>query len=126
MDAGKTWEQMDSGFYGSFFGVVYDPVNERVTAFGLAGALYQSRDFGLTWSAVNSPVKSSLAGGTVTADGNTVLVGPGGMALTIDGADSSLRQQVQADRMNHSSIVHLGENLYILVGAGGVKRAQIK
>jgi photosystem II stability/assembly factor-like uncharacterized protein len=126
MDAGVTWEQMDSGFYGSFFGVVFDPVNERVTAFGLAGALYQSRDFGLTWSAVNSPVKSSLAGGTVTSDGNTVLVGPGGMVLIIDGADSSLRQQVQADRMNHSSITHLGDDLYILVGAGGVKRAQIK
>jgi photosystem II stability/assembly factor-like uncharacterized protein len=126
MDTGKTWEQMDSGFYGSFFGVVYDPVNERVTAFGLAGALYQSPDFGLTWSAVMSPVKSSLAGGTVTGDGNTVLVGPGGMVLIIDDADSSLRQQVQADRMNHSSITHLGEDLYILVGAGGVKRAQIK
>ena len=62
----------------------------------------------------------------MTGDGNTVLVGPGGMVLIIDGADSSLRQQVQADRMNHSSIVHLGEDLYILVGAGGVKRAQIK
>ena len=126
MDKGATWEQMDSGFYGTFFGVVYDPVNALVTAFGLAGALYQSRDFGQSWSALKSPIESSLAGGTVTGDGDTVLVGPGGLVLVISGADSSLQTHVQADRMNQSSILYLEGNTYIVVGAGGVKLAQIK
>jgi photosystem II stability/assembly factor-like uncharacterized protein len=125
MDTGKAWEQIDSGFYGSFFGVVYDPLNKVTTAFGLAGALYQSRDFGLSWAPLNSPVKGSLAGGTVTAQGNTVLVGPGGQVLVIDGANSSQQQHLEADRMNQSAIVHLGENTYIVAGAGGVKRVQI-
>jgi photosystem II stability/assembly factor-like uncharacterized protein len=125
-DVGKTWAQIDSGFYGSFFGSVYDPVNNLVTAFGLAGALYQSRDFGLTWNKLDGGVQGSLAGGTVTAQGNTVLVGPGGLVLIMNGADASVQQHAESDRMNHSAVLHLAENDYILVGAGGVKRAKIK
>jgi len=125
MDTGETWEQMDSGFYGSFFGVVYDPLNTVVTAFGLAGALYQSQDFGLTWNKIPGKIQGSLAGGTVTAQGNTVLVGPGGLVLVIHGKDSTLQQQAEPDRMNHSSLLHLEANDFIVVGAGGVKRVQI-
>ena len=126
MDRGDTWEQMDSGYYGSFFGVVYDPTNELVTAFGLAGALYQSHDFGQTWNALRSPVGGSLAGATVTTDGDTILVGPGGQVLIVDGTDSSFERHVQADRMNYSGIAQVATDTYILVGGGGVKQAQIK
>ena len=125
MDTGETWEQMDSGFYGSFFGVVYDPLNTVTTAFGLAGALYQSQDFGRSWKKMPGKIQGSLAGGTVTAQGNTVLVGPGGLVLIIDGGNSTVRQQVESDRMNHSSLLQLEGGDFIVVGAGGVKRVQI-
>jgi len=70
-------------------------------------------------------IKGSLAGGTVTAQGNTVLVGPGGLVLIIDGGNSTVRQQVESDRMNHSSLLQLEAGDFIVVGAGGVKRVQI-
>ena len=125
MDTGETWEQMDSGFYGSFFGVVHDPLNAVTTAFGLAGALYQSQDFGGSWKKVPGKIQGSLAGGTVTAQGNTVLVGPGGLVLIIDGGNSTVQQRLESDRMNHSSLLQLETGEFIMVGAGGAKRVQI-
>jgi hypothetical protein len=125
MDAGETWEQIDAGYYGSFFGIVYDPANALLTAFGLGSALYQSSDMGLTWHALNSPIEATYAGGTVTEDGNTVLVGPAGVVVVIDGADSSFQLHPQANRKNHSTVLSLGSGSYVLVGAGGANKVQI-
>jgi len=125
MDAGQTWEQLDAGYYGSFFGITYDPTNELLIAFGLGSALYQSSDFGLTWQSMSSPIDATFAGGTVTEDGNTVLVGPAGVVLVIDGADSSMQPYPQASRRNHSTVLSLGDGEYVLVGAGGANRVKL-
>lgn len=126
LDSGTTWEQMDVGYYGTFFGVTFDPVNDVLRVFGLGGALYQSPDKGLTWEAVESPVPATFAGGSVTPDGNTVLVGPGGMLFLIDGATGFISAHPQPGRQNFSSALALGSGDFILVGQGGPYRVQVE
>jgi len=123
MNAGASWEQLDSGHYGSYFGIVHDEINGLTTAFGLGGAIFQSPDFGSSWTQLDSHLTSALAGGAVTADGKTVLVGVGGLMLTIDGSD--LTTYPQSDRKSLSTVLPLGEDNYILAGVGGVKRAHL-
>lgn len=126
MDAGVQWEQMDVGYYGSFFGVVYDQASRVLHVFGLGAALYQSRDQGLTWQPLNSPVPATFAGGTTTAQGNTILVGPGGMVLVIDAATGFIRAHPQPGRRNYSSALVLGAGDFVLVGQGGPQRVRLE
>jgi photosystem II stability/assembly factor-like uncharacterized protein len=125
LDAGASWEQMDVGYYGTFFGVLHDPVNAMLRVFGLGSALYQSRDKGVTWEALDSTVPATFAGGTVSADGNTVLVGPGGMVLVIDGATDFIQTHPQPGRRNYSSARVLGAGSLVLVGQGGPERVSL-
>ena len=125
LDAGASWEQMDVGYYGTFFGVLHDPVNEMLRVFGLGSALYQSRDKGVTWEALESPGPATFAGGTVSADGNTVLVGPGGMVILIDGATDFIQTHPQSGRRNYSSARVLGAGSLVLVGQGGPERVSL-
>jgi photosystem II stability/assembly factor-like uncharacterized protein len=125
MDAGASWEQLDSGNYGSFFGIVHDEINGLTTTFGLGGAIFQSSDFGSSWQQRDSQVASALAGGAVTADGKTVLVGVGGLILILGATDASLKSLPQSDRKSLSTILPLGPDNYILAGAGGLKRAEL-
>ena len=126
LNAGASWEQMDVGYYGTFFGVVHDPVNEMLRVFGLGSALYQSRDEGVTWEAMESPVPATFAGGTVSADGDTVLVGPGGRVFVIDGATDFIQTYPQPGRRNYSSARVLGAGSLVLVGQGGPERVSLE
>ena len=126
MDAGDILEQLDSGNYGSFFGIVHDATNGLTTAFGLGGTIFQSSDFGSSWAQRNSHVTSALAGGAVTSEGKLLLVGAGGLLLTMEATDASPRPFPQSDRKSLSAILPLDPDNYILAGAGGVKRAQLK
>ena len=126
LDAGVTWEHMNVGYHGTFFGVVYDPVNGVLRVFGLGSALYQSRDKGVTWQAMNSPVPATFAGGTVTAAGDTLLVGPGGMVFVIDSATDSIRTHPQPGRRHYSAAWVLGAEKVVLVGQGGPQRVHLE
>lgn len=126
IDAGHEWEQVDAGHSGSLFGVVYDPVNNLLTTFGLGGALLQSDDLGQSWRALNSKITSPIAGGTVTGDGKTVLAGSGGVILVVDPtAGGSVTLHPQASRMNQSTLLAIGEGSFLAIGLGGVKPIQL-
>ena len=126
VDAGATWEQLDVGYYGSFFGVLHDPVNNVLRVFGLGSALYQSRDRGLSWEAMESPVPATFAGGMVTAAGDTVLVGPGGMVFVIDGATDFIQTHPQPGRRNYSTARMLGPRDLVLAGQGGPQQVNLE
>jgi photosystem II stability/assembly factor-like uncharacterized protein len=125
LDAGATWEQMDVGYYGTFFGVLHDAKNSVLRVFGLGSALYQSRDQGVTWEPMESPVAATFAGGTVAGAGDTLLVGPGGMVFVIDGITEHIQTHPQPGRRNYSSALVLGENELVLVGQGGPQRVSL-
>jgi len=125
LDKGKSWEQLDAGYYDTFFGIVYDETNGVLTAHGIGSALFQSRDLGDTWVALKSPIDATFAGATVTADGRTALAGPAGVILLIDGTDGSIQAHAQANRMNHSTLLHLDSGNFIVVGLGGARRINL-
>ena len=126
LDAGTSWEQVDIGYDGTFFGVVYDPVNSVLRVFGLGSALYQSRDLGLSWKLMESPVPGTFAGGAATPEGDTILVGPGGLVFVIDGTTEFIEAQPQPGRRNYSTALFLGAGELILVGQGGPHRVHLE
>ena len=125
LDDGRSWLQLDSGNDGSFFGITHSEVSGVTTTFGLGGSVFQSTDFGDSWVQLDSGITSALAGGAITANGNTVLVGTGGLILTINGKDSSITAHPQSDRQSLSAVLPLSSGGYILAGTGGVKRVQL-
>jgi photosystem II stability/assembly factor-like uncharacterized protein len=125
LDKGQSWEQLDSGYYDTFFGIAYDQTNRVLTAYGIGSALFQSRDLGDTWVALNSPIEATFAGATVTAQGHTALAGPAGVILLIDSTDGSIEVHAQANRMNHSTLLHLDSGNFIVVGVGGARRINL-
>ena len=126
VDAGESWEQMDVGYDGTFFGVVYDQTNRVLLIFGLGSALYQSRDQGVNWEPIASSVPATFAGGAATPEGDTILVGPGGRVFVIDGTTGSIEAHPQPGRRNYSSALPLGAGELILVGQGGPQKVRLE
>lgn len=121
LDKGESWEQLESGYPDTFFGIVYDETNQVITAYGIGSALFQSQDLGDTWTSIESPIEATFAGATVTSDGRTALAGPAGVILLIDSADGAIQARTQANRMNHSTLLHLESDNFIAVGLGGAR-----
>jgi photosystem II stability/assembly factor-like uncharacterized protein len=126
LDRGAHWEQMDVGYYGTFFGVTYDPTRNMLRVFGLGSALYQSANQGASWQRVKSPVAATFASGISTADGSTILVGPGGMVLVIDGSTQFIQPHPQPGRRNYSAAVSISARELIVVGQGGPTRVSLE
>ena len=73
-DAGATWQQLDSPYNGSFFGVALAARGASV-AFAMLGHVAVSDDNGVTWRMVPTGTDKSLMSGTATDDGTLVLAG---------------------------------------------------
>ena len=117
-NGGEHWQMMETGYDGSFFGVVVSPVDNRVIAYGLLGTLYASVDSGTDWSALNSGVSASLFGATVDGE-RVVFVGQGGTATLSSDAGRSFTPLIQPDRNGLFGVVALPDGALIATGQGG-------
>ena len=123
LDNGRNWESLEPFYEGSWFGVVYNPQNDTLFMFGLRGNLYRSADFGMTWEPVPSQNNSTLAGGSVSEQGEIVLVGGvGTVLLSTDGGRSFLLTKME-DRLSLSAGLSRDRKL-VLVGQGGIKLSE--
>lgn len=119
---GHTWETLETGYEGSFFGVITNPVTNTVFAYGLRGTIYRSTDGGETWEAMQSKARASLFGATAHQDGTVIFVGQGGQAtLTRDDGDT-FTALPQHSRAGLHGIAPLGENNYMVTGDGGSRK----
>lgn len=59
---GESWEIVETGYDGSFFGVVVNTLTDSVFAYGLLGTVYRSTDQGRTWEEMQSNASTSLFG----------------------------------------------------------------
>ena len=86
-NGGETWEALETGYDGSYFGVIINPESGDIFAYGLRGTIYRAAD-DHEWQPLDSGVVASLFG--ATAEGATlVFVGRGGTAtLTADNGAS--------------------------------------
>ena len=78
-DLGITWKTIESGYEGSFFGVL--ALESRLLAYGMRGNAFYSDDQGKTWHKSATPRVVSLFSGLVLKDGTVALVGDNNTVL---------------------------------------------
>ena len=123
IDSGQSWEAITPFYEGSWFGTLYDAAHDTLLVFGLRGNLYLSRDFGDNWETVADDNKITLSGGSVSADGEVVLVGGVGTVLRSGDGGLSFRHSTLPDRLSLSSALESNGSL-IVVGQGGARTLQ--
>lgn len=121
LDGGNHWQALPSLYDGSWFGVVYNPLDESLLVFGLRGNLFRSLDFGDSWQRVANEHQVTLAGGSASKSGAVVLVGGVGTVMLSNDGGKNFTHDTVPDRLSLSSALLVGQEL-ILVGQGGIKR----
>jgi photosystem II stability/assembly factor-like uncharacterized protein len=125
-DGGASWKALESGYTGSFFGVM--ALDGRLLAFGMRGNAYFSDDEGRTWQKSEVPRNASLFSGTRLANGDVALVGDNNTVLVSKdrGAHFALASEAKIRGLAAGLAEALelpGGSLLTVGDAGIVKRA---
>jgi photosystem II stability/assembly factor-like uncharacterized protein len=116
---GESWEPLETGYDGSFFGVIANPTTGSVFAYGLLGTVYRSTDQGETWEEVPAGARASLFGALAMNDGTLIFVGQGSTAtLSLDDGDS-FTPLGRPSRAGFHGIAPMGDGRYMVTGDGG-------
>lgn len=116
---GESWQPLETGYEGSFFGVLFNPVSNSVFAYGLRGTVYRSRDGGETWEPLQSRAPASLLGALGTDKGTLIFVGQGGMASISQDDGDSFTLLPQPSRAGIHGIAPMVDGRYMVTGDGG-------
>ena len=116
---GESWEQVETGCQGSFSGILYNPIERSVFAYGLRGNIYRSTDGGKEWSAMQSRARASLFGASINADCRMVFVGQSGMVTSSVENGEQFKLAMQANQRGLSGVVQLENGSAVVSGVGG-------
>ncbi len=116
-DNGRHWQRLDAFYDGSLFGVI--TLKDSVLSFGLRGNVFQSRDGGDSWQALND-IPFSLYGGSTLPNGDIVLAGSGGGIAVSNNDGGSFTIHQHPSRSSFSAVIGAADNTLILVGMSGV------
>jgi photosystem II stability/assembly factor-like uncharacterized protein len=125
VDGGMTWDSLEPGYEGSFYGVVVAPGDAgqyELLAYGLRGNLYGSGDKGDTWESMDSGTTVTLTAGTLLNDGSVFLAGLGGNILTRAPGGQTFTAAKNPDRRPISGLEQMGSGEVLMVGIGGVRK----
>jgi photosystem II stability/assembly factor-like uncharacterized protein len=123
-DEGQTWTALDTGYEGSFFGVL--PLEgDSVLLFGLRGHLFRSDDAGSSWTQVETGTPSMLTSGTRLADGTIVIVGLGGTVLVSRDGGRSFELRQQSTRHGIQAVADAGNGRLVVSGENGVRTVAV-
>ncbi len=125
IDAGASWESLDSPYDGSWFGVLHSDSPELLLVFGLRGSIFRSTDFGDSWRATTSTNTMTLAGGNIAPDGTIVLVGSVGAVLYSSDDGGTFEAQMQEDRRNLNSVISTPGGNYYVAGQAGIRSLKL-
>jgi photosystem II stability/assembly factor-like uncharacterized protein len=120
-NSGESWNPVESGYDGSFFGVIANPGTGTVFAYGLLGTVYRSVDGGENWEELSSGVQASLFGAAFSPDGALVLVGQGGTATRTEDDGLSFTALIQPRRQGLYGVAPYGKSGFMVTGQGGSK-----
>lgn len=128
-DTGEQWEQLESPYDGSLFGVLPTREPGTVLIYGLRGNLLRSTDDGDTWQTVipgsgQALVNSGLAGGALLSDGGLVIVGNGGAVLRSTDNGATFSAFIRPDRQSLAAVAQAAGGELWLVGQGGARRSE--
>lgn len=119
LSGGENWEAMETGYEGSFFGVLVNPASGSIFAYGLLGTVYRSSDQGESWEKAPAMARASLFGALAEADGTLYFVGQGGTATRSQDDGESFTPLVQPSRAGIHGIAPMGDGRYMVTGDGG-------
>lgn len=122
-DAGGAWEDLESPYVGSFFGILALE-NGGVLLYGMRGRAFRSTDAGETWETVSTGTEAALLAG-YAAQGRVVLVGQHGRVLVSDHEARQFERLAQTRLQQTLTGVWAGTPDtadWILVGEGGWQR----
>jgi photosystem II stability/assembly factor-like uncharacterized protein len=125
-DGGLRWQQLDSPYDGSWFGVLQQPSTGVLWVFGLRGNIFRSSDFGSTWTPAGNDNTMTIAGATIAKDGTVVMVGSVGTVLRSNDGGMNFAALMQPNRLSLSSIVVDSEGNYFAAGQGGIHALDLK
>ena len=118
-DGGDSWQQLESPYGASWFGLARAPHSGVLLVFGLRGTAFRSADDGDTWQPVITDSQRSLSGGIFLGDDHAVLVGSVGEVMLSEDGGRSFRARPLERRVGLSSVAAARDRL-VLVGQEGV------
>jgi len=118
-DAGPIKPMSASPYAGSFFGLLRTP-HEGLVAYGLVGTVYQSPDFGVTWSQVQNQSSATINCAMLTAGGDVLFGDWDGNVLLLNGA--TVTPTAIKAGFPIADMMEAPDGSLILVGISGVKR----
>lgn len=121
---GENWDSRETGYDGSFFGIIANPATGAVMPYGLLGTIYRTTDQGNNWQELESGVGASLFGADYSA-GTLVFVGQGGSATATRDDGASFQPMIQPERDGLYGVVSLGEGRFVAAGQGGSRSLQV-
>jgi photosystem II stability/assembly factor-like uncharacterized protein len=117
-DNGTSWQLLPEIYPGSFFGVL--PLKDNgLVVFGMRGNVFRSRD-GQTWQKSTVPEAVSLFGGTVTSEGDVVLVGAGDAVFVSQDGGANFRRSENLSRLSLADVLALQSGELLTAGEGGI------
>ena len=125
-DSGKSWDSLEPGYEGSFYGLVVVPDaggDYELLVYGLRGNLFRSSDTGETWESIDSGTTVTLMNGALLDDGTVFLAGQGGTILTRDPGQQSFTPARNPDRRPILGLKQTEDDRVLIVGLGGIRMA---
>ena len=125
---GGSWQQMESPYAGSFFGVT--PLTaDRYLIYGMRGRAYILQfqtDMKSIWSEIKTDSTQFFLDAAVTDNGHSIIVGRGGTLIELDASGNILHKLEQTNKAEINAIMVKGDNAFLLTSKGGVERKVLK
>lgn len=119
-DGGETWEQQESFYKGSLFGVAHLEDSRWVT-YGMRGHIFYSDDNGDHWNEIKVPNELPLYGHSLVDGGKKmVMVGTAGSYVTINDRGELLETGTLGDLGTLTSAVTLPDGKLFVAGQSGL------
>ena len=119
-DQGESWQQLESPYQGSYFGVIPVGNQGNVIAFGLRGHAFSSVANGRSWEEIAIESDATIAGGKAAASGDIVLVGSSGLISKSVDLGNHFNTQIRRDRLSLSAVERASDGTWVIVGQGGI------
>ncbi|PCI67551.1 MAG: glycosyl hydrolase [Piscirickettsiaceae bacterium] len=118
----QEWQVVPSPYEGSYFGVI--KLGENFLIYGMSGRVFLLDAQSLEWKRVEVKTDQFLLDATLSVDGQTALVvGRGGVILIINAAGELVKKVERKSRVDFTSVVLQGDDIYLASMAGGVEKS---
>lgn len=120
MDAGETWDTLETPYHGSFFGVTDTGREGEILAFGLRGNVFRSENLGEDWARIDSGGNRTINSAHRGDDGQLALVANDGAIFSSTDYGDSFHVHTRPSRHSYVGVLILPELGLLLVGERGV------